>query len=184
MRKFILSLAILAVTVASVSAQVYFTKSGHISFFSDAKLEKITANNYKVSSAIDFSTGNMEFSLNIKGFEFKKALMQEHFNAKEYMHSDVHPTSTFKGKIDNPQAVNLTKDGTYQVAVSGKLTIKGVTKDVSTNGTITVKGGKVASKAVFKIKLKDYGVVPPKSNVGKISETISITVDINNYEKK
>ncbi len=63
--------------------------------------------------------------------------MQEHFN-ENYMESDKFPKAEFKGRTDL-SGVNFTKDGSYKVKASGKLTMHGVTKDVTTPGTIVVK---------------------------------------------
>jgi len=50
--------------------------------------------------------------------------MQEHFN-ENYVESDKFPYATFKGKITDD--VDLSKDGTYNVSVSGDFTVHGVT---------------------------------------------------------
>ena len=64
----------------------------------------------------------------MKSFEFKKKLMQEHFN-ENYVESDTYPNSTFKGKITNMDDVDLDTNGKYKVNVEGELTIHGVTKE-------------------------------------------------------
>jgi len=43
-------------------------------------------------------TGDMDFTILIKGIEFKKALIQEHFN-ENYLKSDTFPNAGFKMKI-------------------------------------------------------------------------------------
>lgn len=46
-------------------------------------MEKIEAVNRQVNSALDVATGNFVFKVLIRGFEFEKALMQEHFNENQ-----------------------------------------------------------------------------------------------------
>ncbi|MEK7253941.1 MAG: YceI family protein, partial [Bacteroidota bacterium] len=92
-----------------IQAQKYFTREGKITFVSDAAMEKIEAVTNSATSVIDMATGAVEFAVLIKGFQFKKALMQEHFN-ENYMESSKFPKATFKGKIDNFSSVNLKKD--------------------------------------------------------------------------
>lgn len=176
------SLVILLVLVGQIlfAQGKYGTRSGHISFHSDAKVEKIEAHNYKVAAVIAAS-GEMEFSLNMKGFEFEKSLMQDHFN-ENYVESDKYPKATFKGKISNIAGVSFTKDGTYTTNVSGKLTIHGVTKDVTTTGTITVKAGKINAASTFNISLKDYGVKIQGDKTESISNTIKIKVDLKDLK--
>lgn len=167
-----------------VNAQgMYITKTGKISFFSRAKaIEKVEANNNEVSSILNTQTGDMVFSLLIKSFRFESALMEEHFN-ENYLESSKFPKSTFKGKLTNLTAVNFTKDGTYPVTAEGDLTLHGITKKASSNGTIIVKGGKVAAFSKFSIKLKDYNISIPSLVKDKVSEEIDIIVDCK-YEPK
>jgi len=58
----------------------YFTKNGKIIFSSKATLENIEAHNKSATCVLDTKTGNLQFAVLMKGFEFEKALMQEHFN--------------------------------------------------------------------------------------------------------
>lgn len=159
----------------------YGTRSGHISFHSDAKVEKIEAHNYKVAAVIDAASGAMEFSLNMKGFEFEKSLMQDHFN-ENYVESDKFPKATFKGSITDISKASFTKDGTYTVNVSGKLTIHGVTKDVKTTGTITVKGGKINAASTFNVAVKDYGIKIQADKTESIANSIKIKVDLKDLK--
>jgi polyisoprenoid-binding protein YceI len=141
-------------------------------------MEDIAADNNKVSSILDSKTGKIAIEILVKSFHFKKALMEEHFN-ENYMESTKYPKSKFDGKIDNLSEINFSKDGTYKTTVSGKLTMKDKTNQVTTPGTITVKGGKVNAKAVFKVKLADYNVEVPAVVKDKISKDIEITVDLD-----
>jgi len=159
-------------------AQKFMTKNGNISFFSSMPMENIEAHNKQVNSAIDSKTGDFVVKVLIKSFEFEKALMQEHFN-ENYMESDKFPNATLSGKIKNIAEVDLTKDGTYPADVEGKLTIHGVTKDVTEKGTITVKGGKVNAVSTFNVTLADYGIEIPNTVVNNISKTIQVKVDLN-----
>ena len=81
--------------------------------------------------------------------------MEDHFNNPDYMDSEKFPKASFFRKITNLADVNFAKDGNYNVTVEGNLTIKNVTKPVSTKGTITVGGGKVTAKATFSVKEKN-----------------------------
>jgi hypothetical protein len=176
MKRIFILIAAVAFATSSVQAQkIYSTKTGHISFFSDAPLEDIKAETSEVESKLAPSNGQLVFTLLIKGFKFPNALMQEHFN-DNYMESSKFPKSEFKGFITNIKDINFSKDGTYPAKVKGNLTIHGVTHEVQTNGTVEVKGGKVTGKSKFNVNLKDYGI--GGMHIGKkIAETIAITVD-------
>ena len=163
-------------TLSGFSQGKFYTKTGKISFFSSTKLENISAVNRSVVTLLDSKTGDVQFSLLMKGFEFKKALMQEHFN-RSFAESDKYPRSEFKGQVVNNGTVSYAADGAYKVTVKGKLTIHGVTKDVELPGTLTVKGGKILLKSVFNILLADYRITIPGMYRDNISKSIQITVD-------
>lgn len=154
----------------------YFTRSGKISFVSDALLEKNEAVNNKVSAAIDASTGKVEFIVLIKSFQFKKALMQEHFN-ENYMESGKYPKSTFSGRITNLKDIDFTKDGAYKVMVTGVLTMHGVTKDVGTQGTINIVKGVANVESKIRVKLADYNIQIPAIVKDKVAQEVDVMID-------
>ena len=178
MRKLILLFITVSITaVTGLQAQgKFYTKTGRITFFSSTAMENIEAVNKSVVTLLDSKTGDLQFVVLVKGFEFKKALMQEHFN-KEYAESDLYPRAEFKGSVTNNLTVNYSVNGKYSVNVKGKLTLHGVTKDVETTGSIEVKDGKLQANAVFNILLADYKVTIPRLYRDNISPTIRITVD-------
>lgn len=174
-RLFILVAAIGLASTCLQAQKIYSTKAGKISFFSNAPLEDIEAKTSEVESKLLTSTGQTVFTLLIKGFQFENQLMQEHFN-EDYVESTKYPKADFKGSITNIKDINFSKDGTYPANVSGMLTIHGVTKELNSNGSITVNGGKVIARSKFNITLKDYNIGGPL--VGKkIGSQIEITVD-------
>ena len=174
--KYVFLIAILC-SVGIVNAQDrYFTKSGKITFYSKASLEDIEANHRSVSCVLDTKNGAVQFAVLMKGFEFKKALMQEHFN-ENYVESDKFPNGSFKGEISNNSSINYQKDGVYPAQVKGKLTIHGETKDVTTEGKVEVKGGKIQLISDFNIALADYKISVPAVVKDKVAQTIKITVD-------
>lgn len=155
--KLFLSLVIATVFFASnADAQkIFATRNGKISFTAPNDDDVAAVNNEVTSRIAD--NGQMTFSLLIKSFKFKFAEMQDHFN-DQYLESTKFPRGDFKGTITNLTEVNFSKDGTYKATVSGDLTLHGVTKKVTVNGTIEVKGGKPAVIAKFTIALNDFNV--------------------------
>jgi len=177
MKSKIISLLFVMSLFQLVSAQKYITKSGHIWFYGETPMEEIEAHNRQVVSSIDCSTGELAFVLLIKSFEFKRALMQEHFN-ENYLESDKIPKANFKGKIDNVSKVDFKKDGTYPAEVSGDLTIHGVTKHITSKGTIEVKGNKITANSKFMIVPKDYDIKIPSIVENKIAKEMQVTVEM------
>lgn len=177
MKKVLLLAAFASLACYHTHAQKLMTRTGKVSFFSSTPVENIEAFNNEVAGVLDAKTGETMFIVPVKSFKFEKALMQEHFN-ENYMESDKFPKAEFKGKTD-VAGVNFTKDGSYKVKTTGKLTMHGVTKDVSMPGTIIVKAGAATVNSKFTINPTDYGIKIPSVASSKISNKIEVTVDTN-----
>ncbi len=176
--------AIVLSTMASVTglAQTrYFTKSGKITFYSRSPMENIEAVNNKVVSIWDVNSGQIEFSVLMKGFEFEKALMQEHFN-ENYVESDKYPKAIFKGIIESSNLLGLAVDRSAAVKVNGNLTMHGVTRPVTATAVITVKNKLITAAASFSIVLADYKISIPSLVADKVNKKITINVNIPDYQ--
>ena len=161
----------------SLTAQdKFYTKSGNIQFVSKGAIETIQANHKSVTCVLDSKTGDLQFAVLMKGFEFRKALMQQHFN-ENYVESDKFPKAEFRGQVTNNSEVNYTKDGTYNAHVKGKLTMHGQTRDVETDGKIMVKSGKLQANSSFTIQMSDYNISIPSLVKENMSNTVTITVN-------
>lgn len=181
--KKLLVLAVLLAGVSGVQAQKYFTRTGNISFFSSTSIEDIEAHNKTVTAIFDAQSGAIQFAVTMKSFHFEKALMQEHFN-ENYVESDKFPKSTFKGMIENVKDIDFSKDGTYTANIKGKLTIHGVTKEITTQATFTVKGGAVVGEAKIKVNPEDYDIEIPGVVREKIAKELEVTMKMDFKEKK
>jgi hypothetical protein len=175
-RKGIISVCLILIATSLIAQDKYFTKSGSISFVSKGIIETITASHRSVTCVLDSKTGALQFAVLMKGFEFKKALMQEHFN-ENYVESDKYPKAEFRGQIVNNGDIAYAKDGVYNAHVKGKLTMHGQTKEVETDGKITVKNGKLLAVAKFDILMSDYGIDIPGPVQENMSNTVTITVN-------
>jgi len=182
MKKMIVIFAALLCVFVSRAQDLFITRHGQVSFFSRTPMENIDAINNEVSSVLNVKTGELAFVLLVKGFHFEKALMEEHFN-ENYMESDKIPKASFKGKIVNPAAIDITKDGTYAVTADGELTIHGITKQVSIPGNLLVKAGQLQLQGKFTVAPKDYNIKIPSLVADKIAATMNVMVDCR-YEKK
>jgi len=180
--KFFLAVAISLFTgiLVPAQAQKWFTRDAVVSFDATAanSPEDIKAVNKSGTCVMDKSSGALEMAVLVKGFLFERALMQEHFN-ENYLESSTYPKATFKGKVDNPGALNFDKDGTYSATVSGTMTMHGVSKSMSTPATFTVKGGKVTATAKFTLAMADYNVDVPSLVADKVNKTAAIQITAN-----
>lgn len=167
---------LLAGTFEHSHAQKWYTKSGKISFHSKASLEEIKAVNNSVTAVLDTKNGALQFSVLMRGFEFPKALMQEHFN-ENYVESHKFPKATFSGSIQNVNSIQYGVAGVYPATVKGNLSIHGITQPIETEGKLQVSGSGVKLIAEFPVTLATYKISIPTLVANKIAETVSVIVD-------
>ena len=113
------------------------------------------------------------FSMLMKGFTFKKELMQEHFN-ENYVESDQYPKATFTGSFAEP--VDVAKDGTYTLHVSGTITMHGVSKPFTTIASLSIQAKTLHTNAAFTLIPQDYNITIPSLVKDKIANEIHVTV--------
>jgi hypothetical protein len=149
----------------------FSTKKGRIKFVSPTDPD-VSAINNEVSSKIN-AAGEIRFSLLFKGFQFKYAEMQTHFN-EEYIESEKYPRASFTGTIQNFKSIDLTKDGNYTARVDGTLTMHGVTKPVKTSATLIISKGKIAATATMSINMSDF-----KIDAIAVTEKVDLEINCN-----
>lgn len=173
MKKLLFTLLVSIVSLSLHAQNVLISKNASISFFSSTPAEDIEGKSNTANSALDIKSGNILVKVSNTSFQFKKKLMQEHFN-ENYMESDKYPVSTFKGKIT--ENVDLSKDGTYNVTIDGTLDVHGVTKAYQTKAILVVEKGTVTAKTAFNIKIADHKIEIPSIVFTKIAETVNVRI--------
>ncbi|MFT3753594.1 MAG: YceI family protein [Paludibacter sp.] len=176
--KIIVLLLFFGACVAGFAQEKLITKTGHVWFYSHTPLEDIEAHSHQAAAVIMTEKGTIAVMIPIMSFEFKKALMQEHFN-ENYMESAKYPKATFTGSINNLLEINPTKNGIYKTTVEGNLTIHNVMKRIKADGTVEVKDGKYNVKSKFFVLLKDYNIAVESRLANNIAPVIEINVDLN-----
>ena len=114
-------------------------------------------------------------------FEFKNALMQEHFN-ENYIESEVFPKGVFKGKLESFSLHKHTLLDTFQL--QGSLTIRDIEKPIATKVVIKNESDKLNVKASFWIKPEDFDINIPVIVKDKIASEIEILLNYELHEKK
>jgi polyisoprenoid-binding protein YceI len=170
--KFLITIIILAVSWMA-QAKIVTSHSARLSFFSEAPIENIKAESNTGVSALNLSTETIYFKVPMRSFEFKKSLMQEHFN-ENYLESSKYPFAEFNGKIR--EQIDLTKDGTYLVTVQGELNIHGVKKNYTVKAELKVTGGEITASSTFPVKLVDHEIKIPRLVIKNIAEIVQVTV--------
>jgi len=152
---------------------IYVCRNAKITLYSSAPIEDIKAVTSTGASVYNAASGELDFSVSIRSFQFDKSLMQEHFNS-DYMESDKFPRAIFKGKVENH--IDVGQDGTYPVKVAGQLTVHGVTQSRTIQGTISIKNGVVSMTSEFMVKCTDHHIDIPQIVFHHIAESIQVNV--------
>ncbi|OEK07710.1 hypothetical protein A8C32_16790 [Flavivirga aquatica] len=170
------------VALNSLSQNKYITKTGHVSFEASASsLEEVKAINSSVTAIFNTENGDFAALILVKGFRFKNALMEEHFN-ENYAESDKYPKATFKGKIQNFSLDNLSTINTFKI--NGVLMFHGKTKQLN-NVILKVNrhDNVITTSGKFNVKVSDFDIKIPKIVGDKISESVEIIINFS-LEKK
>ncbi len=158
-------------SVFSFAQEKYLTKTGALSFEASVpSFEEVSAKSNSVTSIINAENGEIAVLALIKGFRFKNALMEEHFN-ENYAESTKYPKAIFQGKIEDFSLEN----GSKNFKVKGGLTFHGVTKTVEDIPiTVYKSDDKIVIEGTFEVLASDFKIKIPKIVRNKISEVVSI----------
>lgn len=175
MKTKLLSLLIV-VTLSSFAQTKMITKTGKITFEASVPaFEEVKAKNESATFVLNTSTGEIASLALIKGFRFKVALMEEHFN-ENYMESDLYPKATFRGKIENFDISKLMATS-KEYTIKGKLEIHGKSKDITIKASIKKLEEGIDIDANFLVNTDDFGIEIPSVVSKKVSKKVAIKLD-------
>lgn len=157
----------------SASAQKYITKTGSVKFEASVpSFEEVAAESKSTSAVLETATGDFAALTLMKGFRFKIALMEEHFN-ENYVESDKYPKASFKGKIDDFDASKITaSEKTF--TITGELTLHGKTKKISSTAKISKSGTAFKITGSFTVRPEDFAIEIPKIVSKKVADNINV----------
>jgi len=154
---------------------------------STADFEDFTGTTNAISGAIQFDptkkTGSGKLSISIGTIKTGIDLRDEHLRSETWFDAAKFPNATFE-----TTRVQYLNGNNYRV--TGNLTLKGVTKTITTNATVRFikesdqtraarfKGDVVNVKTEFKIRLSDYKVTIPPQAKGKVGEVVTIKLSV------
>ncbi len=172
MKKMILLLVLCMITCQSFG-QKYFTKTGTLNFEASVPaFEPVKASHSTTTAILDIATGKIAVLALVKGFRFKNALMEEHFN-ENYMDSDTYPKATFNGIIDGFSIDDL--DVAKDYTVRGELNIHGKTKKIETTLTLAQVDDRLTLQTSFTAIPADFNIEIPGIVKEKISDKIRVS---------
>ncbi len=171
MKNYILLLVLAFST--TIFSQKYYTKTGTLDFEASVPaFEPVKASHSTTTAVLDTETGKLAVLALVKGFRFKNALMEEHFN-ENYMESGTYPKASFSGTIDG-FSIDDTAEGKEHI-VKGELTIHGKPKTIEAPITLIKDGDTFQLSIAFVAAPEDFDIEIPNLVKEKISESINIT---------
>lgn len=176
MKKIIYLIAFISINVFSQTK--YLTKTGIINFEASVpSVEEVKAVNKSVTAILNADNGEFAALVFVKGFRFKNALMEEHFN-ENYAESDTYPKSTFKGKIKDFSVDKLKSTTAFKI--DGTLTFHGKTKQVNDVIINIIKDKDIISAmGDFKVSVSDFDIKIPKIVRDKVAEDVNVSFNFN-----
>ena len=117
-------------------AQLYNTRNGFIGFYSTTPFEDIDAKSNQVYTVMNINKKTLAFSMLMKGFVFKKELMQENFN-ENYVESDKYPKATFTGSFS--ETIDTTNQQPVLLHITSIMTMHSVSKSFTTTATVQMQ---------------------------------------------
>ncbi|NMH86659.1 YceI family protein [Flavivirga algicola] len=162
----------------------YLTKKGTVAFEASVpSFEEVKASHNSVTAIINSENGEFATLVLVKGFRFKNALMEEHFN-ENYAESDLYPKATFKGKILSFSMDKLSAKKQLFL-INGQLTFHGKTKqldNVKANINLN-EDGLIEISGFFLANATDYNIKIPKVVKNKIANDIEVAFDFSLKKK-
>ena len=149
------------------------TKTGIIVFEASVpSFEEVKAKNESVTCVVNIKTGEIASLALMRGFRFKVALMEEHFN-ENYMESDKYPKATFNGKIQDFDW-NSIGSTPKEFKMKGILEVHGKSKEITTSVFLRKVDNGLEIISDFKVDIKDFNINIPKVISMKVAETVNI----------
>lgn len=173
MKKIAILVLVVLCSFTPIQEEKKITKTGTITFEASVpSFEEVKGKNTAVTCILNTSNGEIAALVLMKGFRFKIALMEEHFN-ENYMESSKYPKATFKGKIENFD-ISKIKTTSNDYTIKGKLELHGKSKDIVTIAKIKKIGTDIEVKTTFPVNVSDFEIEIPSVVSKKVAKKVSI----------
>lgn len=165
----------------------------NVQFLLDAPLESISGSGSGVTGTVSFDPANPAATtgrivLASKSLTVGNPIMQEHLHSADWINAAGFPEISFEAR--SLSKVQIKGDRT-DAEVSGVLTIKGVSKEITVPVSLTYLPGKLGARlgkadlkgdllvlrASFSVNRSDFGIMAGKAT-DKVSENIDLTLSL------
>ena len=192
-RHLVLTLGVLAASALSHASAITFKIGGGTPAQQIATVESVTdfetftgrTDDVKGTLVFDpaAKTGSGTIQIAVGKIDTGIPTRNDHMMSGQWLDGAKFPTITF-------ETTSVKSQGGDRYAVTGKFTLKGVTKTVTTTATVkhlkasdatrkaNFKGDVLQVKTSFKIKLSDFGITISGPATGKVSNTVTISTTV------
>ncbi|MFC4738521.1 YceI family protein [Flavobacterium ponti] len=178
MKKIIIALFYVLNVSICMSQEKMISKSAVVTFEASVpSFEEVKATNSNVTFVLNTKTGEIASLALMKGFRFKVALMEEHFN-ENYIESDKYPKAIFRGKIEGFD-VNALTDTSKDFVINGKLELHGKTVAIKTNAKMSKSSSGISLQSNLSVNASDFDISIPSVVKNKVSNKINISISAN-----
>lgn len=119
----------------------------------------------------DVTTGRVRAEIELASVTSDSEKLTQHLKGPDFFAADVFPHASFVST-----AIAKTATGH---AVTGNLTLRGVTRSITFPATITLQGGELRVKADFAINRKDFGVAYPGRPDDLIADEVGLSLELH-----
>lgn len=169
-------LAVCLFTLIGFSQTKKITKTGEIKFEASVpSFEEVKGQSRTATFVLNSETGEIATLALIKGFRFKIALMEEHFN-ENYLESNKYPKATFKGKVYGFDMEKLSENF-RDFSIKGILELHGQSKEITVPAKLRKVGKDIELTSNFSVNTDDFDIRIPKMVSNKVSKKVNISLD-------
>ncbi|PKB16653.1 YceI family protein [Flavobacterium sp. 5] len=171
------NILIVMLSIGSIcfSQEKIIDKSGTITFEASVpSFEEVKATNNSVTFVLNPQTGEIASLALMKGFQFKIALMEEHFN-ENFIESDQYPKAIFKGKINGFDVNSLTANP-KDFTIKGTLELHGKSKDIIATAKISKTSLVIKILANFSTNASDFNISIPAVIKNKLTNKVNVQI--------
>ena len=204
MKKLVLAaLILLAASSVLADPRTYsITDDGknYATFESAATLETIKGTTTKVAGTITAdpaapAAAAVDVTIDLASLDTGISMRNEHLRSEKFLDVEKFANATFKSaSVSGPKSIAANQAA--EISVTGDLTIHGVTKRVTIPVRVVLipeseltkssrgPGDWIHATTTFSVKLTDYGVTVPEKLMMKLSNDVSVKLDVFAVAKK
>lgn len=152
--------------------QAFMTKAGHVEFHSSVPLHSFTGTSDYLTGKINLDDSTVDFYVDVT--TLKTGIGKRDNDMLETLEAKKYPFAEFYGKLSSDFNPDISKP--QNVTVKGDMTIHGVTRRVTIDGTLQKTADGLQVRAKWTTNMRDYKVEPPGILFYRVSEDINISL--------